>query len=160
MSLPLKQFVPSAVCLQCDGCCRFQLADSAWRPKVGEQEILEEMDAAGYLKTIPVDDHHHCVFFNKSDHTCSVYERRPFECALYPFVLSKTPQGIKLCVHLACPYVQETETKQEFQDYQAYLKTFFKQPHTKDFLKNNSRLLHDYSKFDQELKFLFDIGEL
>ena len=154
----LKQYVPSSVCLKCDGCCRFQLSDSPWRPKVGEQEMTEGVDGAGYVKSVAVGDHQQCVFFNKSDNTCGVYERRPFECSLYPFILSKTPQGIKMYVHLACPHVQNNEMSQDFQEYIDYLTTFFGQSQTKDFLKSNSRLLHDYSQFDQELRFLFDIG--
>ena len=159
MSLSLKQFVPSSVCLKCDGCCRFQLADSAWRPKLGEEEILKEMDGAGFLKTIPSLGHHQCVYFNPSNNTCGVYQQRPFECALYPFILSQGNQGLKLFVHLACPYVQDQETKESFKQYELYLQEFFKQTHTKDFLRKNSRLLHDYSEFHQELKFLFDIGD-
>lgn len=158
MTAQLKQFVPSSVCLKCDGCCRFQLSDSPWRPKVGEQEISHGVDTKGYVQTIASGDHQQCVFFNKADNTCGVYERRPFECSLYPFILSQTQQGIKVYVHLACPHVQDNETKENFKEYVSYLTAFFSQPQTKDFLKNNSRLLHDYSHFGQELKFLFDIG--
>ena len=35
----LNQFVPSEVCLQCDGCCRFKEENSAWQPKMGQEEI-------------------------------------------------------------------------------------------------------------------------
>ena len=153
----LKQFVPSNVCLKCDGCCRFQLSDSPWRPKVGEQELKEGVDPEGYLKTIPQGGHHQCTHFNQTDNTCGVYSKRPFECALYPFIISSSSRGVEVYVHLACPYVQENEIKPEMQEYILYLKNFLNQLPTKAFLTNNSRLLHDYTPFNNELKFLFRI---
>lgn len=153
----LKQFVPSSVCLQCDGCCRVELADSPWRPKVGQQEIQDGVDQAGYVKTIPQGDRHQCVFFNKTDNTCGIYGQRPFECALYPFVLSNSSRGLEMYMHLACPYVQQHQLSQELQEHAAYLKEFFSRPETKAYLKNNNRLLHDYTSHNQELQFLFTV---
>ena len=159
MNPSLKQFVPSAVCLKCDGCCRFNLSDSPWRPKTGQAESITGIDAQGYLKTIEALGHHQCVHFNPKDNTCGIYLQRPFECSLYPFILSKNSEGIKMYVHLACPYVQEQELKEGFKQYALYLQEFFNQPVHKDFFKTNSRLLHDYSSFKDELKYLFDIGD-
>ena len=130
----LKQFVPSNVCLKCDGCCRFQLSDSPWRPKTGQMELQEGIDEAGYLKTVKEGNHHQCVFFNKIDHTCQVYSKRPFECESYPFVVSKENEDIKVYMHLACPYIQDREVSVELQDYVVYLKGFFKESSTKMFL--------------------------
>jgi Fe-S-cluster containining protein len=157
MTSSLKQFVPSSVCLKCEGCCRFLLSDSPWRPKTGEGEIKENVDAAGYVKTVPQDAHHQCNYFNKIDSTCSIYEKRPFECSLYPFVVSGEKQGINVYMHLACPYIQDKEVSQELQDYITYMQDYFKQESTKTFLKNNKSLIHDYSAFENELKFLFTI---
>lgn len=155
----LKQFVPSSVCLQCEGCCRFQLAESPWRPKVGEGEAQEGVDQAGYLKTTAQDGHYNCVFFNKKDSTCGIYGHRPFECALYPFVLSKSKRGLELYVHLACPYIQEHHLNPDLKIHTDYLKVFFAQAQVKDFLKHNSRLLYDYTPYRQELEFLFTVED-
>jgi Fe-S-cluster containining protein len=159
MTHSLKQYVPSSVCLKCEGCCRFALSDSPWRPKTGQAEGINQIDPQGYLKTVAEGKHHNCQFFNKIDHTCGIYEHRPFECALYPFILSKTFLGIRVYVHVACPHVQENENKEEFFLYASYLKEFLKDPKIKEFLKRNDRLLHDYSEFHQELRFLFDLGK-
>lgn len=153
----LKQFVPSSTCLKCEGCCRFLLSDSPWRPKTGQQEMDHDIDELGYVKTTPQGQHHQCVFFNKKDGSCGIYSNRPFECALYPFVVSGSKEGVKVYMHLACPYLQDKETSKELENYIAYLKDFFNQSSSKEFLKNNSRLLHDYSPFENELRFLFTI---
>ncbi len=157
MTGQLKQFVPSSACLKCDGCCRFRLSDSPWRPKAGEQELQEGTDSQGYVKTIPQAGHHQCIFFNKTDNTCEIYVQRPFECALYPFVLSQTAKGLEVYAHLACPYIQDQEQSPQLQEYVTYLKEFFGLPRIRSFLEINGSLLHDYTSFQQELKFLFTI---
>jgi len=154
----LQQFVPSSICLKCDGCCRVNLSDSPWRPKVGQEEPQEGVDLEGYVQTLPQGNHRQCVFFNKMDNTCGVYAKRPFECALYPFVLSQSGKDIEVYVHLACPYVQDNEINPRLQEgYVEYLKEFFNQPRTKAFLKRNGRMLHDYKDVKNELRFLFTI---
>ncbi len=165
----LKQFVPSEVCLQCDGCCRFKSADSPWRPKLGQGERAglaatitagDWLDDDSHIKTLRQCGEDMCRFFNASDHTCQVYSARPFECALYPFVLSRSAAGIDVHAHLSCPYVQDTEALAAFEEYIGYLKNYFQSAAVQDFLKRNAGLVHDYSAFAPELRFLFTIEGL
>ena len=154
MNIHLKQFVPSGVCLKCDGCCRFQSADSLWRPKWDKREFVDDQD---YVTTIVDCGKHLCRFLNKADSTCRVYSDRPFECALYPFLLSRTAKGVSLYVHLACPYVQDMQTSKELQEYMLYLQDFFAMPATLNFLKHNTHLIHDYSLHEEEMKYVLTI---
>lgn len=165
----LKQFVPSEVCLKCDGCCRFKSADSPWRPKLGSEESddlalkitgIDFLDDNGYIKTIQDCGNHLCRFLNKEDSTCGTYAHRPFECALYPFILSRSPEGIKVYVHLSCPHIQQNQPAEDFENYVAYLKGFFNRKETGDFLRRNHTFIHDYSVFDLELQYLFTIQGL
>ena len=157
MRNPLKQFVPSSVCLKCEGCCRFNLSDSPWRPKAGQLERIEKTDNQGYLTTKANEGKHQCVYFESKDNSCQIYANRPFECALYPFILSKTTNAVEVYVHLACPYVQEKELVREFDDYVTYLKETLNNQEFLEFINKNSRMLHDYSSFIRELKYLFDL---
>jgi Fe-S-cluster containining protein len=161
----LKQFVPSQVCLKCDGCCRYKEADSAWRPKLGKEDkagladrIIGNTDAQGYIAAIQSCGQHFCKFLNEKDNTCGVYNQRPFECSLYPFIISQTPTGIKLYVHLSCPYVQDRFPGAELDSYVAYLKDFFHSGPIKEFLSLNRGMFHDYSSFAPELFYLFDLS--
>ena len=165
----LKQFVPSTVCLKCDGCCRFKDADSPWRPKAGQEDkknlsVLitapNTLDDAGYITTIQSCGHHFCRFLNADDNTCQAYGQRPFECALYPFILSRNDQGIRLYVHLSCPYVQISENTPGYTTYISYLKNFFARPDVLEFLKRNQGMFHDYTPFAPELLQLFDLPAL
>ena len=167
--LSLKQFVPSEVCLKCDGCCRYKEANSAWRPKLGasDQESLaalitagDVLDSQGYIKTIQTCGEHFCRFLNQGDNTCGIYTKRPFECSLYPFILSQTPDAVKLYVHLSCPYVQDHLHRANFDAYVAYLKEFFRREDIRGFLSHNKAMFHDYSPYASELLHLFDLSFL
>jgi uncharacterized protein len=164
--LPLKQFVPSEVCLKCDGCCRYKEADSIWRPKLGmrDQESLADqitgnivLDAQGYIKTIQACGKNFCRFLNATDNTCGIYTKRPFECLLYPFIISQTPYEVKVYVHLSCPYVQDHLPRADFDAYAAYLKEFFRRDDIREFLLHNKSMFHDYSPYAPELLYLFDL---
>lgn len=160
MPTELKQFVPSEVCLKCDGCCRFQNEKSIWRPRVAQEEstaLTKDIASDGRLKTSCVHGEEQCVFFNREDRTCRIYQTRPFECRLYPFVLLKKGAETVVAAHLSCPYVQEKGDTKEAAEYVAYLRKYFEQPDVKVFLKNNPGLATDYTESKDELQELFTI---
>ena len=167
----LKQFVPSEVCLKCDGCCRFKEKESLWRPKIAKEEMeqlsqhdlfakiftksLVEKD--GYIKTTSCDSGHQCHFFENKTNTCRIYEGRPFECQLYPFILTKKDGKVVIDVHHHCPYVQKNRNTQDFQEYADYLKKFFNRSDIRNFIDSNSHLIGDYSSHQDELEYLFSL---
>ena len=169
MEINLKQFVPSEVCLKCDGCCRYKEVDSAWRPKLGQDDqkdlaVLitagDALDTEGYIKTIQSCGQHFCRFLNGADNTCGIYTKRPFECSVYPFIISKTPDAVKVYVHLSCPYVQDHLPRPDYETYVAYLKDFFRREDIRGFLIRNKGMFHDYTSYAAELLHLFDISFL
>jgi Fe-S-cluster containining protein len=140
-----------------------------WRPKLGmrDKESLAELvtgenvlDNQGYINTIQTCGKNFCRFLNSTDNTCGIYTKRPFECLLYPFVLSKAQDFIKVYVHLACPYVQDHMPQADFDAYVSYLKGFFSRQDIREFLSRNKAMLHDYSPFAPELLHLFDLSFL
>ena len=164
--LSLKQFVPSEVCLKCKGCCRYKEADSAWRPKLGKDDqasladlitLGNVLDDQAYVKTIQTCGEHFCQFLKGDDNTCGIYAKRPFECSLYPFILSKTPDLVRVYVHLSCPYVQDHLSRAHYVAHVEYLKEFFRQEEVRAFLSRNKEMFHDYSAYALELLYLFDI---
>ena len=167
--LSLKQFVPSEVCLKCKGCCRYKSADSVWRPKLGpsDQESLSSLINAGgvldpqaYVTTVQSCAEHLCRFLNTGDNTCGIYTNRPFECSLYPFILSFSGDFVKVYVHLSCPYVQDYLSRPYYEAHIAYLREFFRRSDVREFLSRNKSMLHDYSNFAAELLYLFDLAFL
>lgn len=116
----LPQLVPSEVCLRCDVCCRFPETDSPMRPFFTAQEIREAV-AAG----IPEDRFPHpdggrialvshprgkgyvCPAFDVATQECRIYDARPLDCRLYPFVVSRHQRRRVLAVDHLCPFVQK-----------------------------------------------------
>lgn len=167
MNLSLKQFVPSDICLKCDGCCRYKDANSIWRPKLGRQDIQkleilktdsQSLCSDGRLATFPSKGGNHiCRFLHVQDNTCRVYVKRPFECLLYPFILSKTKDVIGVYAHLSCPFVGGHQHQAAFDDYAVYLKDLLKQDPMREFLASNRDMFHDYSPQAMELLHVFDL---
>lgn len=167
-----KQFVPSSVCLKCDGCCRFKEADSRWRPYIAESEKREAarpklvdrvfakhvVSSDGRINATPCGGGHICHFLNPNDNTCGIYHARPFECQLYPFLLGKEEDRTVLYVHLNCPHIQAHWRTDGYQAYAEYLQGFFSRQDVRDFLEKNPGLISDYSAFRDELDRVFVIS--
>ena len=130
MIRPPRQFVPQDVCLKCDGCCRYKEETSAWRPKVSSQEATQAqglaekifdktvLDKKGYIKAHACGGHFQCHYFNAPDNTCRIYGARPFECALYPFLLTRVNNQVVVCMHLNCPHIGHTLGSHELMEYE------------------------------------------
>ena len=169
------QLVPQKVCLSCQGCCRFREAQSMWRPKVapaeGEARPLgrpEELDANehkkdltwalgedGYLRTVEAQGQNRCIFLNLGTNKCGVYTGRPFECRLYPFLLTKKNGRVAVSVHLSCPYVQRSRYSVEFEKHVGVLKAYLSGAQRARFLQSNPALVGDYSAYRDEIEELF-----
>lgn len=160
MNLDIPQFVPSEVCLKCDGCCRFKDEHSPWRPKLADEEaqlLKSDVDLIGYLKTVTTAGQCHCTFFNLQDQTCKIYGHRPFECLLYPFLMIKKQDQTLIGIHLSCPYVQKMHDTLELKEFTQKLKDFFARKDVMEFIQRNPTLAHDYQEYQDEIRILFRI---
>lgn len=133
----MKQFVPSKFCLECRGCCRFSQSDSVWAPHFLKREMPftpKPSKEGGFV----------CPFLNPEDNRCKIYETRPFECRLYPFLLNKKNGKPFLAVHINCPFIEENINTKEFKEYTKYLAGLLKSAPFKEILKNNPQIIHTY----------------
>jgi Fe-S-cluster containining protein len=151
----IKQFVPQEVCLKCQGCCRFREQESVWSPCLLDEDIQELLDRKIPPATISLNkrivpvpsqsgEGYICPFLETGANKCLVYEFRPFECQLYPFLLSLRKNKIYLTVDLHCPYVKEKVNTPGFRDYVRYLSDFLNSPVQMEVLKDNPHLLAAY----------------
>ncbi len=158
------QLVPSEFCLQCRGCCVLREPKSPWSAHlmVEEEIALEKrvpgVSFGGQLLTAPSSDGRNgCRCLDTDDHRCRVYSARPFECALYPFLLSFENGGLRLYAHEACPYVREQRRSARWGQYVAGLKGFLCSPANAALLKAAAAAYPDYSPFHNEVEFIADI---
>ena len=151
----MKQFVAQEVCLKCQGCCRFKEADSVWSPCLLEEEIQELLDKDIPPASISIDrrlrpipdpgkEGFICPFLNPADNKCRIYESRPFECLLYPFLFCLRNKKARITVDLNCPYAKEKINSQEFKQYSEYLAAYLNTPEQIKVLKDNPQILQAY----------------
>ncbi len=165
MMQDLPQLVPQKVCLSCDGCCKFKEQDSAWHPKVAQEEtkgqgsatdiLTRELDKEHCIKAITCGGQFRCTFFHAEDHICHIYEYRPFECRLYPFLLTQKGNSPAISAHLSCPYIQETWQNEEFKSHVEELQKYFQIQEVREFIQRNLEMVRDYSEYEQEIEHLF-----
>ena len=167
----IKQFVPREVCLKCQGCCRFKEANSVWSPCLLDIEIQDLVDREGVpavsisldrriqLVTNPKGDGFICPLLNSADNRCQIYNLRPFECQLYPFLINLRKDRLLLTVDLNCPYVAEKINSQDAKDYIVYLSNFLNSPEQLEMIKENPQIIQAYEEVREvvELKLPHEI---
>lgn len=160
----IKQFVPSEVCLKCQGCCRFKEQDSVWAPCLLDEEIQDLIDtdiSKVYLtlgkRISPVASSSNkdteagfiCPFLGLEDNKCKIYMKSPFECQLYPFLINLRGKKVILTVDLNCQYIKERLNTKEFKEYVGYLTAFFDSPAQIKLLKENPQILQAYEEVSE-----------
>jgi len=161
---PLEQFIPEQICLSCDGCCRFYQRHSCFRARVlnEEKELLlqkqpcpkKTFDKNNFIQTRKASGHFICQFLNESDNHCKIYEDRPLECQLYPFMFIREKDSIFLCIHQNCLFVQGKITEQWFSKHIDYVKEYLLKMGIFEILKQNIAFIGDYHEFTDEFYIL------
>lgn len=153
----IRQFVPQAYCLRCQGCCRYLEADSVWSPCLLHEEVQNFVDAdipaaliSAQRKIMPIPiaegEGFVCPFLTVADNKCKIYTQRPFECQLYPFLISMRGKRVYLTVDLNCPYIKEHMHSAQFKEHTEYLARFINAPAQIKILKDNPQLLQAYEE--------------
>jgi len=151
----IRQFVPQEVCLKCHGCCRFHQEDSVWPPTLLNEEI-DALSKEGVPATLissskkirvasfPKEDIFICSLFDAQGNKCKIYNLRPLECQLYPFLLNRKGGKSFLAIDLQCPFAAEKIKAKEFNDYAQYLAGLLKNPPYTEVLQNNPHIIQVY----------------
>ena len=154
----IKQFVPQEFCLKCRGCCRFKEANSVWSPCLLDEEIQQLLDRPGIpVASISIDRRIQpianpdgadfvCPFLKIPSNQCQIYDLRPFECQLYPFLINLRKGKVLLTVDLNCPYVYEKINSPEAKDYIVYLTHYLNSTALRAMLKDNPQIIQAYEE--------------
>lgn len=87
-----------------------------------------------------------CPFLGSADNKCKIYNLRPFECRLYPFLINLRKGKALLTVDLNCPYLYEKINTQEAKDYILYLADYLNSPKLIKMLKDNPQIIGAYEE--------------
>ncbi len=130
---PLKQLIPSDICLSCQVCCRFPSPESSMFP-IFTQEEMKRHSLSGPPQAVPYHGKSGqpcaCPFFNPVTQECAIYPDRPLDCQLYPFVLiyGPTRKRILLGLDTQCPFVQNSAHENSLIGYSDYLRDILADP--------------------------------
>lgn len=94
-----------------------------------------------------------------SDHRCRIYENRPLECRVYPFLFLKKEGRVWVGVHLSCFAVQERRHGHLFTNYLLGLKVYFQSPEVIDLLNACLVWEGDDAACADEIEELFPLNE-
>lgn len=140
--LKLKQFVPSDFCLKCHGCCRFSENSSIWAPA-----------GCGLVKN---NGEYICANLKKENNHCQVYPQHPLDCQLYPFLLVRKENSLRLGLHKACSFIADKKPRpKDIQEYIDYLKDRLKGREFISILRNNPEIAADY---EGDVELLIDLS--
>jgi Fe-S-cluster containining protein len=141
--LKIKQLIPEGYCLKCRGCCRFSQKSSAWSPRLLEEEKKE----IGRISVLANEQEGTfiCSHLNVQDNRCKIYSSRPFECRLYPFLLSLKENKKFLAIDLNCPFAKDNKDTEEFKAYCLQIADLMKSPGFSGVLRNNPQLFQPYT---------------
>jgi len=157
-----RQFVPEKECLSCDGCCRYSQKQTVWAPLFLFDEIVEltaknivpcslfthadtrcgeavrinlvEMSGGQFM----------CPCFDSGANKCKIYDYRPFDCSLYPFLLARLGDQAYLAVDENCPYIKKTSPTKDMLDYVQYLAEFLSSANIIKAVKDDPRIVQEY----------------
>jgi uncharacterized protein len=159
--------VTSAQCLECKGCCAFAHSGGDWSPRLTPEDISLLAGAAPErtwlngderVALVPSSRGQACYFLDEGSHHCRVYAKRPYECRLYPFLLSHEDGLVRLYAHLSCPALGELFKKDDWRRRVSAVRAFFQQDKTLAWVRENARHFVDYRPFLAEMKYLFDVA--
>ena len=126
--ISVPQIVPSQRCLRCEVCCRFPEPHSPYRPFFSEVEIQKAIEmgidpshfpnfAGSQVKPVPnpVGEGYLCPAFDPETSYCRIYNVRPLDCQIYPFVVmwDEEQRVVNLGWDLKCPFLMEQYSSPE-----------------------------------------------
>ncbi len=148
-----KQLIPPGFCLKCDICCRFLDRFSQMRPYFLYEEMEKAREVhlkpikkrrASLISLIRCKNMYICPYFYPKKNSCSIYRIRPFDCRLYPFLLSHKDGGVFLCADLNCPFISKNIKNKSLKDYMAYLKKILSDKKLINKILENKALIGTY----------------
>ncbi|MBF0330406.1 MAG: DUF2156 domain-containing protein [Candidatus Omnitrophica bacterium] len=156
------QILTSQQCLSCRGCCLFHGPSGDWAPRLMPEDIqalIQVTADTSWLQSCDrialkcrVGDARACAFLNEPDHHCRMYAHRPFECRLYPFLLSREKNAFKVYAHLSCPAIAEFKRSGVWDQHLATIRAFFEKKDVRFMVECGAACYPDYALSPDEVE--------
>jgi Fe-S-cluster containining protein len=170
----MKSATSSESCSRCRGCCRFEKEDAyatilarpeldKIREKLGSIPKVKEFKGSGKVFQVQLiksakGDCYICPFLDEEKSSCRIYELRPLECRIWPFMLARSRDGKSVnlvCLEKRdCPSYEKV-SPQEFEGHKRPVLRMVKSGEIIGFIRKFPELIWDhepYSFFVEEIK--------
>ncbi|HLD88595.1 MAG TPA: YkgJ family cysteine cluster protein [Candidatus Nanoarchaeia archaeon] len=145
----MKNITEYSDCRKCSECCKFRKDEIYFAPvfaneefdKLGsdsEKVFFEQRGTAKQVRLAKLNDEFYvCPFYNSEKELCSIYQKRPFDCRIYPFLVAKKNGKIYLTAFRdACPSL-EKKSEDEIVNYAENLKNWLQEEKQLRFFERN-----------------------
>lgn len=163
----MRQIIHHEQCKRCRECCRFRENRQDFAPIFTTEEIET---ISSVVETLPeflpfkqtenifqirlkkakYEDPVYpyvCPFLDEENYQCSIYDVRPFDCRIWPFILLKVSEtGDVQLAHFtgnACLALEEVSAE-DFRAYEAYMEQYVTSVEFLNFLKEHPELIWEY----------------
>lgn len=92
------------------------------------------------------------------DNCCKIYNQRPLDCQLYPFLLIRKGDILQIGLHKACVFIEEKKAERaDIQKYARYLKVKLNTSRFVSLIQENAEVAADYAENVEILADLEDV---
>ena len=153
----VPQIVPESWCMKCKICCRFpdttEVQTPAWSALEAEWAQASGGDPSWFRKIElspslgprlqPCGSGFRCPAFHEQTNGCTIYDVRPLDCRIYPFVLTKDAGQTRVILSMdaKCPYIEKHGSDPETLAYAQMLAGYLETPVGLDYLKENPNIV-------------------
>jgi len=171
----MEQITSKDICLKCRTCCIFDKKDSYFAPifTPNEKEGVDKLNLdfsysftkKGNIWQIMLEDYGEmtkCPFLDTKTWLCRIYESRPFDCKIFPYILmwDEKEENVTLgCFNGECPGLGITDEKART-DYRRRLLNEFETKEAEDLLINFPELIWKKEQYFTEDKKMHRITKL
>ncbi len=168
----MKQIVSHEQCQRCGECCRFRANRQDFAPIFTAEEVEAIRAVRPNLpEFIPFKDSKNtyqivlqpakhpdpvypyvCPFLDEDQYACSIYDVRPFDCRVWPFIILKIKEtGEVQLAHFtgkACLALEEV-SGEDFREYEQYMQQMVTSPDFLQFLREHPDLIWEHEGSDK-----------
>lgn len=169
----MRQIVHHEQCQRCRECCRFRANRQDFAPIFTADELAAIRQTADTMpEFVPFKNSDNifqirlqaakypdpvypyvCPFLDEDKYACTIYDTRPFDCRVWPFIVLKlTDTGEVRLAHFtgdACLALEEA-SMEDFGEYEAYMIRLVTSADFLEFLRQHPELIwehHDQGKY-------------
>ncbi|MEA2037346.1 MAG: YkgJ family cysteine cluster protein [Nanoarchaeota archaeon] len=140
-------------CQRCKGCCKFAEDETYFAP-IFTKEEKEKVDAnfkkykSIYQIELKKQGNIYVCPLLDNDHLCTIYNMRPFDCKIWPFIFMKDQNNnlVLACFDKdLCPHVEDM-SEEEFNQLKNNTLDWIEENNIINFIKKNKDLIWPYEE--------------